>query len=252
MAGELTIPILPCRSLDDVLPFYEALGFETTFRQARPNPYAVVRREALVLHFAGIEGFDPERSYGSAIVVVPDAAALYMAFAAGLRAAYGKLPATGIPRILRPRKKLGTIGGFTVVDPGGNWIRVYRAGETEAGQEKVTGLTLAVQSAARQGDAKGDHEIAIRKLDSALARHSSAPPAERVPALVYRAELAVRTGDDGRARLALAEIAALDLDESVRSTLADDLATAAEIEAELAPQSAPAANVSQRRGSPAP
>lgn len=235
MADERTIPILPCRSLDEILPFYEALGFETSFRQARPNPYAVIRRGALELHFAGIEGFDPEASYGSVIVIVPDAAELYRAFAAGLRAAYGKLPAAGIPRILRPRKKLGTIGGFTVVDPGGNWIRVYRAGETEAGQEKVTGLALALQSAARQGDAKGDHEIAVRKLDSALARHASAPPVERVPALVYRAELAVRMGDDAQARTTLAEIAALDLSEAARRTLADDLATATEIEAELAP-----------------
>jgi hypothetical protein len=43
---------------------------------------------------------------------------------AGLRAAYGKLPVTGIPRITRPRRKQGAAGGFTVVDPGGNWLRV--------------------------------------------------------------------------------------------------------------------------------
>ena len=75
MAGELTIPILMC------VPFYEVLGFQVTCRQARPNPYAAVRREDIQLHFYEPEGFDPQRSYGSAIVVVPDAAALYRAFA---------------------------------------------------------------------------------------------------------------------------------------------------------------------------
>lgn len=35
---ERTIPILACRHLDDVLPFYESLGFVVTHRQSRPNP----------------------------------------------------------------------------------------------------------------------------------------------------------------------------------------------------------------------
>ena len=33
MANEVTIPILPCRQLDDSIPFYEALGFVRTYRQ---------------------------------------------------------------------------------------------------------------------------------------------------------------------------------------------------------------------------
>ncbi len=47
------IPILPCRHLDDVLPFYLALGFEQTYRQARPNPYLCLRRGGIDLHFFG-------------------------------------------------------------------------------------------------------------------------------------------------------------------------------------------------------
>jgi hypothetical protein len=42
--AERTIPILPCRSIDENLDFYRALGFEVTFQQTRPNPYAVVAR----------------------------------------------------------------------------------------------------------------------------------------------------------------------------------------------------------------
>nr|WP_258545684.1 hypothetical protein [Micromonospora provocatoris] len=63
MANETTIPLLPCRSLDDVAPFYQALGFEVTYRQERPNPYLTLRREDLHLHFFGMPQFDPADSY---------------------------------------------------------------------------------------------------------------------------------------------------------------------------------------------
>lgn len=169
MAGERTYPILPCRDLDDVLPFYTALGFTTTYRQTRPDPHAVVQREDLALHFFSLDGFDPEQSLGSVVVTVPDVDGLHRAFADGLRAAYGKVPVKGIPRLLRPRRKQGTVRGFSVVDPGGNWLRVSRSGV----------------------------------LDRGLARHSDAPAAEREEALLYRAELAVRIGDQATARAIL-------------------------------------------------
>ncbi len=40
MANETTIPMLPCRSIDEMLTFYVALGFEVTYHQTRPNTYA--------------------------------------------------------------------------------------------------------------------------------------------------------------------------------------------------------------------
>ena len=52
--GEKTIPILPCQSLQPLLDFYTALGFEVTFEQRSPNPYAVVERGGVELH--GAEG----------------------------------------------------------------------------------------------------------------------------------------------------------------------------------------------------
>jgi hypothetical protein len=200
MAGERTIPILPCRQLDDVLPFYTALGFTVTYRQQRPNPYAAVRREDLHLHFFGLADFDPEQSMGSAIVLVPDPDALHRAFADGLRAAYGKVPIKGIPRLLRPRRKQGTVRGFTVVDPGGNWLRVSRAGDEEERAAGEKSLARVLEVAARQGDSHGDEHAAIAILDRGLARYPDAPPAEREEALLYRAELAIRTGDGATAR----------------------------------------------------
>lgn len=82
---------------------------------------------------------------------MPDPDGLYHAFATGLRATFGKLPTAGIPRILRPRKKHGTLRGFSVVDPGGNWLRVYRLGETEQDDapEHEQGLMQLVHVASR-------------------------------------------------------------------------------------------------------
>jgi catechol 2,3-dioxygenase-like lactoylglutathione lyase family enzyme len=131
MANERTYPCLPCGNLDEALAFYEALGFRRTYRQLRPNLYAVVALEKIHLHLFGMEGFRAEDSYGSVIIAVPDPDQLYQNFAAGLRSAFGKLAVAGIPRPLRPRKKHGAVRGFTVVDPGGNWLRVYRLGDEE-------------------------------------------------------------------------------------------------------------------------
>jgi hypothetical protein len=231
VANEITIPALPCPNLDEAVVFYEALGFVETFVQRRPNPYAVMRLEDIEIHLFGVEEFDPEQSHGNVIVVVPDPDNLYGEFATGLRNAYGKLPSAGIPRILRPRKRSGTVRGFSVVDPGGNWLRVSRLGDTEedANEERVTGLARVITNAARLGDAKGDDEAAARILDAGLARFVDAPPVERARGLLFRAELAVRLADTVRAVAALGSIQRLPLTERERHELADEIAHAAEL-----------------------
>ncbi|GIH94237.1 bleomycin resistance protein [Planobispora siamensis] len=235
MRTESTIPGLPCRDLDDVLPFYTALGFDVTYRQERPNPYAAVRRGGIELHFFAVPTFDPADSMGSVVVLVPDTEALHAAFAAGLRGAFGRVPASGIPRMTRPRRKQGTTGGFTVVDPGGNWLRI--SGYGDAGDEPAASegrLARVMAAAARQADARGDAAAGIRILETGLARHTDAPPAQRLPALVYLAELRWRTGARDAAAAALTEAGAMELSAADREALAADLASAAELAADLA------------------
>ncbi|WP_233160785.1 VOC family protein [Actinophytocola xanthii] len=91
MANELTIPLLPCPSIDEIASFYEMLGFEITYRQTRPNPHVAVRREDINLHFFGMDGYDPAQSYSSCLVIVADTSELFEAFAAGMRSVHGKL-----------------------------------------------------------------------------------------------------------------------------------------------------------------
>ncbi len=231
MANERTYPCLPCPDIDHAITFYEALGFTRTYRQLKPNPCAVVAREEIQIHLFGMDNFNPADSYGSVIIVVPDPDALYQAFATGLRAAYQKLPTAGIPRILRPRKKFGTVRGFSVVDVGGNWLRISKLGDTEAkaAEEKPTGLAGIIEVAARLGDAKGDDAQALAALEKGLTRFSDAPRLDYARALLYRAELAVRLHDQVLAQSSLANVLALDLDEAERALIADELAQTAEL-----------------------
>jgi hypothetical protein len=228
----VTIPMLPCRDILEIQTFYQNLGFTKTYLQQRPNPYIVVKRGAIELHFFGVEGFDPEKSLGTCAVRVDDADELYRAFAEGVRAHLGKLPATGIPRITRPRKKMHAVYGFSVIDPGGNWIRVSSAApkSTAAATSK---LGQALEAAASLGDNDEQYAQAARILDNALRNNPSAPAHERVSALVYRAELAVTMGDTAAAATRLAELQSLPLTAADRDAVSAEIERAKTLTAEL-------------------
>lgn len=235
MSGEIAIPLLPCRSIVEIADFYQMLGFERTYWQTKPYPCVGLRREDLQLQFFGLDGFDPEASYGSCVVLVSDTMALYEAFAAGMRAVHGKVLVSGIPRMTRPRKRknTGNAAGFSVVDPGGNWIRIFHNADAtdDSPDEPSSQLAKAMLSAIVLGDSKGDTRQAARILDSALTRHrGSAPVTDLVEALVYGAELAMRLGDQARAGVLLAEVAATDLTGEQHESLSEALANAADLE----------------------
>ncbi|MFD8492902.1 hypothetical protein [Amycolatopsis sp. NPDC059657] len=236
MSDEITVPLLPCRSIDEIVEFYEMLGFTTTYRQVRPNPCVGLRREDLQLQFFTMPGFKPEDSYGSCVVVVPDTGELFEAFAAGMRAAHGKLLVSGIPRMTRPRKRknAGNLSGFTVIDPGGNWIRIFAAKAEPADSEPAPNrLAASLRSAVVVGDSHGSHERAAHMLDNALSRYAGAAPADLVEALAYRAELAVRVGDPAGAREFLASAGEVSLTDAERARLGDTLAGLRDLAATL-------------------
>ncbi|TDC59277.1 VOC family protein [Actinomadura sp. GC306] len=239
MAGEVTVPLLPCGSVDEIVEFYRVLGFERTYRQLRPNPYVVVEREDIVLHFFGMDGFDPADSYGSCLVLVPDTGALFHSFAAGMRDAYGKLLVSGVPRMTRPRKRknTGDFSGFSVVDPGGNWIRFFaspgRTAPEPAGPAR-SGLARSMENAVVLGESKGDDRQAARVLDTALRREEgTGSAAELVEALVYRAELAIRLDDPERAGALLERVRDTPLEDADRKAITDTLADARDLEEAL-------------------
>ena len=231
MANERTYPCLPCRDIDESITFYESIGFKKTYRQVRPNPYAVVAFEEIQIHLFGMEGFDPAQSYGSVIVAVPDPDSLYHDFAAALRKAYGKLPVAGIPRVTRPRKKYGTVRGFSVIDPGGNWLRIYKLGESEEkdSAEKAEGLAQIIYVAARLGDAHGDEALALKTLENGLTRFADSPAIDLARAYLYRAELAIRINNSELARSSLSAAELLELTDDEKASLTDEFAHVTEL-----------------------
>ena len=129
-----------------------------------------------------MDGFRPEDSYGTCLVVSPDPKPLFDDFAAGLRARYGRLPLAGFPRITRPRRRKNVDGftGFSLVDPGGNWIRVTAAQPDDDGEprRRPARLARALADAVVLGDSHGDVDQAAKILAGAVRRHSDdAPPA---------------------------------------------------------------------------
>jgi hypothetical protein len=239
MANEVTVPLLPCASIEDIVTFYRILGFRTTYRQRRPNPYAALQRDDLHLHFFEIAGFDPAQSYGSCLVLTPDIGELHRAFAAGMRTAYGKVLVSGTPRMTRPRARKNDdgLGGFSVIDPGGNWIRVVQHGAatlTPAAEAPAGRLAKALANAVVQGDSRGDARQAVRILDRALAHpQADDDPVTWVEVLVYRAELAMVLHDHRTATemLARADGVVLSADETERAAPA--FATAADLAASI-------------------
>jgi hypothetical protein len=199
MANEVTIPLLPCADIDEIATFYEVLGFERTYRQVKPNPYVALRREDLHLHFFGMPEFDPAASYGTCVVLVDDIEALHRAFADGMRAAYGKVLVSGRPRMTRPRARRNNDGrtGFSLVDPGGNWIRIT-ATSAPAEERPSSRLAQAMDNAVVLGDSKGDPRQALKILDGAIGRAGPGEdPEVLAAALDYRAELTRILTDDG-------------------------------------------------------
>jgi hypothetical protein len=227
MANEVTVPLLPCRSIDEIVEFYGMLGFERTYYQVVPNPYVALRREDINLHFFGIPDFKPEDSYGSCLVIVPDTGALYRSFAAAMRETHGKLLVAGIPRMTRPRKRKNAenLTGFAVIDPGGNWIRFTAAkAEPEDGEPADSKLGAILRNAVVMGDSHGFDARAAHILDDALTRSAdTASATDLVEALAYRAELAVRGDDHATASQALTRAREVRLTDSERDRLAETL-----------------------------
>ncbi len=240
MANEVTVPLLPCPSIDEIAEFYGGLGFTVTYRQVRPNPYVALRREDLQLHFFGMPDFAPADSYGTCLVLVPDIGQLWQAFAAGMRARHGKLLISGIPRMTRPRPRRngGGLTGFSLVDPGGNWIRVVQAHPADPidadGPKAADPLGRAVQNAVVLADSHGDHRQAAKILDGALRRDAeAADPVDLVEALVYRAELALALDDAPTAATLLARVRATRLTDEQRRRLGAALSAVDDLTAAL-------------------
>ncbi|MEU2506264.1 VOC family protein [Streptomyces sp. NPDC007863] len=230
--AERTIPILPCRTLQPVLDFYTALGFEVTFVQKSPNPYAAVARGSLELQFFGVRHHDPATTMSTCYVVTDDVDGLYAAFRAGLKEAYGRIPARGLPRLGALRDTGYGMRQFLLTDPGGNRVRVGQriGGDLHHAAAPEGTFARALHHAALLADSKEDLVGASRIVERALGREDERPtPVQLLRLLVLRADVARRLGDEEAAAAALAEAGAVPLSGEERAEAGDELVRLAEL-----------------------
>jgi catechol 2,3-dioxygenase-like lactoylglutathione lyase family enzyme len=113
---DIAIPILPSRSLNDTLAFYQRLGFEGHIHAH--GAYAILTRGSVELHFITHRELRPAESSAGCYIRVSDAESVYQAFAAA------KLPRKGIPRQDALEDKPWGMREFAIVDPDGNLLRI--------------------------------------------------------------------------------------------------------------------------------
>ncbi|MFI1651362.1 bleomycin resistance protein [Streptomyces avidinii] len=224
--SEKTIPILPCLTLQPVLDFYVALGFEVTYQQRSPNPYAVVERGGIELQFFGLKQYEPAESISTCYVVTDDVDGLHHAFRAGLKAAYGRVPTRGLPRIGPLKDMSYGVRQFLMTDPGGNCIRVGQQTSKDQRHRPAPDETFAraLHMASLFADSKDDPAAAAKIIDRVLRLEDERPtPAQLLRLLVLRADTAGRLGDRETMTTALDEAAAVHLTAEEQESVHDDI-----------------------------
>ncbi|MFE0035602.1 bleomycin resistance protein [Streptomyces sp. NPDC059015] len=230
--GEKTIPILPCRTIQPVLDFYTTLGFEVTFQQKSPNPYAAVQRGGIQLHFFGMKRYEPTESFSTCIVQTDDVDGLHKTFRAGLKAAYGRVPNRGLPRIGPLKNTSHGVRQFLMTDPGGNCLRIGQRTSDDQHHRPAPKETFdrALHRASLLADSREDPTGAARIIDRALRMEGERPtPVQLLRLLVLRADVADRLGDVDTATSALVAAGAVHLSAEEREFAHDDLERLAQL-----------------------
>jgi hypothetical protein len=206
-------PIFPCKSLDELLEFYQTLGFEVTYKQKSPNPYAIVERGWIRLDFYGIKHHDPQKCYHTCYMLTDEAEELYEAFTSALRTKNGKLPTRGLPRISDIRDKKSGVREFMFSDVAGNCIRIGRKlndQDAENSTEEITAaskrLALALDYAYKCEDEEDELENVSKLLDKAIERDQHHHCHNLYKVMILRADVAVAQENPDKAKALLEQV----------------------------------------------
>jgi hypothetical protein len=197
--NETTVPLMQCASVEEMLAFYESLGFRATYKQSKPYVYLALEWSGIHLHFGPApKGLDPAREESGGCLVMVDAVAAYHAvIVAAMRRVHGKVLSSGQPRITRYRPGASR---FTLIDPSGNSIIFIQRDEPVeleyGGSKKLTGLAKVLDNVRILREFKNDDLQAFRALKSGMRRHGAdAPAVERAIALGHLIDLATILGE---------------------------------------------------------
>lgn len=203
----LITPIFPCKSLDELLEFYQLLGFTVTYHQKSPNPYAIVERGWMRLDFYGIKHHDPTKCYHTCYILTDEVDDLYEAFTNALRKKSGKLPTRGLPRISEIRDKASGIREFMFSDIAGTCIRIGKkitVEDTPASKR----LSLALDFAYKSEDTPDEYETVAKVLDKAIARDMDSNCMNLFKVMLTRADIAIEQKDYALAKELLGKVKA--------------------------------------------
>ena len=114
--NDITIPILPSRSLSETLAFFRRLGFDGDIHSF--GDYAILTRGTAELHFFTHRELRPAESSAMCYIRVSDVESIHRAFA------LAQLPRKGIPRMDALEDKPWGMREFAIVDPDGNLLRI--------------------------------------------------------------------------------------------------------------------------------
>ncbi|RRJ62796.1 VOC family protein [Paenibacillus oralis] len=225
------IPIFPSKSIDEQLDFYQAAGFEVTYRQAKPNLYACVRHRIVELHFFVLRPLDPAKSYSMCYVHVPDVDAVYKEFSENLKTAYGKIPAKGFPRISKP-SDLTEDRRFHLIDPAGNRLLIgTKHTVTKLITKETSKFSSAFETSYRLMYAKDEPAAAAKVLDCVLSIAEEASATLRYRAYVLRADIAFSMDEWTIANAFVQEAERMALSDSELGDVAEECERLKEIKA---------------------
>ena len=114
------IPMFPSSDTGRTKAFYEALGFECDLHMEGDNPYLIMVREELELHFWSYPELEPAQSIISCYVRFDLETEFNETFELFSKAS---LPATGIPRLSAPEVQPWGMKEFYLVDLDGNLVK---------------------------------------------------------------------------------------------------------------------------------
>lgn len=190
----LITPIFPCKSLDELMEFYQSLGFTVTYHQKSPNPYAILQRDWIRLDFYGIKHHDPAKCYHTCYLLTDEVDELYEVFTSALRKKSGKLPTRGLPRISEIRDKASGVREFMFSDIAGTCIRIGKKisiEETPAGKR----LALALDFAYKSEDEADEYIKVAKVLDKAIERDKDSNCLNLYKVMTTRADIAIEQGE---------------------------------------------------------
>lgn len=191
----VSIPVLPCLSIEETLVFWEMIGFKTTYKQTRPYQYGVVEKAGSQLHFAHVRTMEKTSSYSTTcLIIVTDIGKVYREFIQKIKDNLGRIPHSGIPRISRMKPETTR---FTLTDVSGNAVIFISHGEKDqqtwqkADQRIQSQLQKAIAIAIRFRDYKEDDKAAAATLDVALSKAENEDHMDLAEALLIRMDLAI-------------------------------------------------------------